>query len=78
MGYRAVQHAYRYALEPTALVYQQTLIDTHISTDVRCMPIGTARLTSGSELYPNVDLDLARVDWREWPMNWYLELASNV
>ena len=55
-----------------------TLRYTNISTDVRCMPIGTARLTSGSELYPNANLDLTRVDWDDSPMNWYLELASNV
>ena len=61
MGYRPGAALYRYALEPTAGVCQLTLRYTNISTDVRCMPIGTATLTSGSELYPNANLDLARV-----------------
>ena len=77
MGYRPGHALYRYACDPICPVCQLTLIDTHISTDVRCMPIEAARLAPGSELYPNDQLDLCRVDWDEWPMCPGSELASN-
>ena len=61
MGYRPGHALYRYAHDAICPVYQQTLIDTHISTDVRCMPIEAARLAPGSELPSNHNVELVDV-----------------
>ena len=70
--------SYRYAYSPTAEVGHQTLIHTNIATHVGCSSTDGIALRRYPELYPNANLDLARVSMDILLLWRYLESDPNV